>query len=558
MPEVRSSKLLREFLEDTHLSDDSDVDDSGNVPSKILEGLPGTIVTVRAGQSFSLSLPLANAGDVASWQFVTKKHSIGFSVSFNGQVVKPYAREESTAKAIKGYYRCAAPGTCTLDWDNTYTWSKAKVLVYWAEVEKKTPSTAAAATAASAAASGATSLPSPALSTSSPSPLVQGSNLVPSSPASSSGASDRSWSMPAIDRSGAGSPRDDDTDRRRSGYIAQTRNRSMYPRRIVNSSISLITKPFVSGSTRSRAKDEQIKAGSLIVERSVKFRGRHWYRKWFVLDMRKCLLRYYESEVAAQRGLSQAKLNLNNKHASLAITSSIALDSAPTPFMFIVRTRTRCWKICAASSAEHTAWEHAISTAIFAAQLSREARAEKKGRRKRGESGDDSEDGRADAGGSAAVSMRAPRSSVEEDDDDDDDDDDSKADDDNESEESEDEEGEATGDEELPRISEDEAVVSVGSTVARDAALQGETVAARRVTVGSERWALDLRKLPLQWKLALLVALNSALLTLRWMPTLLVVLMLLVVDWHLMLRFMWKSWREKARAARHGNSDKQD
>lgn len=547
---MRSSKLLREFLEDTNLSDDSDVEDGGSVPSKILEGLPGTIVTVRAGQSFSLSLPLVTAGDVASWQFVTKKHSIGFSVSFNGHVVKPYAREESTAKAIKGYYRCTAPGTCTLDWDNTYTWSKAKVLVYWAEVEKKAPPVAASPAARS--------LPSPASATTAPSAFALGSRQSPMSPSSGSDVSDRSWSMPSIDRDGTVSPRSDDADRRRSGYIAQTRNRSMYPRRIVNSSISLITKPFVSGSTRNRAKDEQIKSGSLIVERSVKFRGRHWYRKWFVLDTRKCLLRYYESEVAAQRGLSQAKLNLNNKHASLAITSSIALDSAPTPYMFVVRTRTRCWKICAASSEEYTAWEHAISTAIFAAQLSREARAEKKRQRKRGKSGDSSEDGLTEASG-AAASKRAPRSSAEEDDDDDEDDDDSKGDDDNDSEESEDEEGDATGDEELPRISEDEALVEDVGITTRDGVIQAEAFTTGSDAVLGDKLSLDLRNLPLQWKLALVATLNCMLLALRWTPALLIVLLLLVVDWHLMLRFMRKSWREKVWVARHsGDGEKED
>ncbi|RLN26769.1 hypothetical protein BBJ28_00021844, partial [Nothophytophthora sp. Chile5] len=58
IPEVKSSNVLREFLEaPAPLSDSSDDDEGLLVPSRMLEGLPGTIVTVRAGQSFSVTLP---------------------------------------------------------------------------------------------------------------------------------------------------------------------------------------------------------------------------------------------------------------------------------------------------------------------------------------------------------------------------------------------------------------------------------------------------------------------------------------------------------------------
>ncbi|GLE10587.1 hypothetical protein PINS_up022785 [Pythium insidiosum] len=124
MPEVKASKILREFLEDSNLSDESDDEDA--LPTKVLEGLPGTIVSVRAGQTFSVSLDMHHAGDIASWQFSTKKHNIGFSASFNGETVRVYSREEAHAKPVKGSFRCDEPGTLTLDWDNTYTWSKTK------------------------------------------------------------------------------------------------------------------------------------------------------------------------------------------------------------------------------------------------------------------------------------------------------------------------------------------------------------------------------------------------------------------------------------------------
>lgn len=294
----------------------------------MLEGLPGTIVTVRAGQSFSVSLNLPNKGDVVSWQFTTKKHNIGFSATFNGDTFRVYSREDSQHKPIKGFYKCAVPGVCTLNWDNTYTWSKGKVLIYWAEVEQSK-------------------------SASSPVAIGAGGNGV-------GGAGVQGNADPA----NAHIP----NDGRRSGYIEQNRNHALYPRRIMNSSISLITKPFVTG----KSNQQQYKSGSLIVERNIKFRGRNWYRKWFVLDTRKCILRYYDSESAARKGLSMSKLNLNHKNASLAVTSGE--EAAPTPYMFIARTRKRCWKICASSLTEFNEWEHAISTVILTAQLSKRRR----------------------------------------------------------------------------------------------------------------------------------------------------------------------------------------
>lgn len=326
LPELRQSKTLREFLEDSRLSDDSD-DEDANPMARLLEGRPGTIVTVRAGQSFSVTLALPHAGDIISWQFTTKKHNIGFSATFNGETICVYSREDSQHKPIKGYYTCTAPGVCTLNWDNTYTWSKGKVLVYWAEVEHQTQSQDARASA---------------------SPIL---GALPSPVEPTSGSSDA----------------------RRSGYIETNRNHALYPRRIVNSSISLITKPFVSGS-KAHGQQQQLtyKSGPLIIERNIKFRGRHWYRKWFVLDTRKCLLRYYDSESAARKGLSLAKLNLNHKNASLAVTSGE--DAAPTPYTFIARTRKQSWKICASSLTEYNEWEHAISTAILTAQLSKRHR----------------------------------------------------------------------------------------------------------------------------------------------------------------------------------------
>ncbi|GLE00779.1 hypothetical protein PINS_up009567 [Pythium insidiosum] len=369
MPEVKASKILREFLEDSNLSDESDDEDA--LPTKVLEGLPGTIVSVRAGQTFSVSLDMHHAGDIASWQFSTKKHNIGFSASFNGETVRVYSREEAHAKPVKGSFRCDEPGTLTLDWDNTYTWSKTKVLIYWAEVEQASQ--------------------------------LLSADTVRATPITGDG-------IPALDN-------------RRAGFIVQSRTAGMLPRQLVNSSISLITKPFVWGKTNHT----DTKTGSLIVEREVKFRGRNWYRKWFVLDTNKFTLRYYDSEAAARKGLSLSTIKLTWKNATLAITSHD--DGAPTPYLFMVRSKKRCWKVCAASAAEKNEWEHAISTAILAAQLKRRRKS------KRLKSADD--ENIEDLGGGDANPENGESDQDEDDEEGKDDDDEDGKDDDDDSEESE-------------------------------------------------------------------------------------------------------------------------
>jgi hypothetical protein len=127
----------------------------------------------------------------------------------------------------------------------------------------------------------------------------------------------------------------------------------------------MITKPFLSPQKRG----QELKSGMLIVERSIRMRGRHWYRKWFVLNPKKGVLRYYDSEIAAVKGLSTAKLYLTYKNASLAITRSE--EASPTPFLFIIRAGKKCWKICTNTQAEYNEWEDAISTAILTSQTAR-------------------------------------------------------------------------------------------------------------------------------------------------------------------------------------------
>ncbi|OWZ20685.1 hypothetical protein PHMEG_0004860 [Phytophthora megakarya] len=534
IPEVKASNVLRDFLEASPAVEDSSDDEDGLlVPSRMLEGLPGTIVTVRAGQSFSVTLPLGAAGDVASWQFTTKKHNIGFSAKFEGEMIRAYSREGADVKPVKGFYRCTNPGTCTLTWDNTYTWSKAKVLIYWAEVESQNGT-----------------------------PLHNGqrqnsnSNLA-SHDTATSVDSEAALTSNAMDR--------------RMGFIEHTRSTSMHPRHLVNSSISLLSKPFVHGhgghedaqgkrhllprrtsapagtmSTALQPSERgkpQVKSGSLIIQRSVKFRGRNWYRKWFVLDPRKCVLRYYDSEAAARRGLSLAKLNLTNKHASLAITSSLSLDAAPTPYMFLIRTKKHCWKICAYSQSEYNEWENAISTAILTAQLSRRGRKSKKAMLKAAktaavrkdshasDSDDESPKPRvlADANDSAMTTMNSsldpdrPLSPIEESDDDDDEFDHKE---DGDSDDDDDDESESDSDEELHEDDDIEVVQPIVNPSSLDE---------NNEAIGS---LPDLHNLPLEWKFGLAAVLNVALMSVRSAPVVVIVLVLFIMDWYLLLKVM--------------------
>ncbi|RLN98476.1 hypothetical protein BBJ28_00006549 [Nothophytophthora sp. Chile5] len=406
-----------------------------------------------------------------------------------------------------------------------------------------------------------------------------GQSHAPSIPASSADAT-----APAEERdfaSTGGSSVAGKMDNRRSGFIEQSRSNSMHPRRLVNSSISLITKPFihttggggeddgaaagnalqalgrrVSSPPNLKATESQPlgghllqgKAGSLIIQRSVKFRGRNWYRKWFVLDPRKCVLRYYDSETAARRGLSLAKLNLTNKHASLAITSSLSLDAAPTPYMFLIRTRKRCWKVCAPSQSEYNEWENAISTAILAAQLSRRGRSSKKAMRKAARSaatlkdshaGGSSEEAASVSGYTATGSSLATTNSslahgeglrpIEESDDDDDEfeakEDDESDDDDSDSDSDSDDE---------PHGSESDVVEAVSGATRPYAIVDTTALANVRLP--------DLKKLPVEWKLGFVAVLNVVLLSVRSAPAVVIVLVLFVVDWYLLLKYMKRSW----------------
>ncbi|CAI5732829.1 unnamed protein product [Peronospora farinosa] len=548
--QIKACHMLHEFLEtSTAIEDSSEDDDKLLIPSRMLEGLPGTIVTVRAGQSFSVTLPLDVAGDVASWQFTTKKHNIGFSATFEGEMICAYSREGADLKPVKGFYRCTTSGTCTLTWDNTYTWSKAKVLIYWAEVESKNG------------------------------PIQLNRQHQPSRASVAVQDTDVSAESTDVMPTGSGAGSDAmDMDNRRMGFIDYTRSNAMHPRHLMNSSISLLSKPFVHGyvgnedtsahgKTRhiitrrmsghaltnpselqgSNCSRPSVKAGSLIIQRRVTFRGRNWYRKWFVLDLRKCVLRYYDSEAAAHRGLSLAKLNLSNKHVSLAITSSLSLDAAPTPYVFLIRTKNRSWNICASSQSEYSEWESVISTAILTAQQSRRGRKSKSAIAKaanssaiqKGSHFDESEDelpqsgAFTDTNGSAVTTSKSsrgrgkPLGRSEESDDDDDDDDDSDNKDDGDIDDHEDDESESGSNDESHKGDDDIEVVQPGMYItspinSRIEAMEGLP---------------ELSNLPVEWKLVLAAVLNVALLSIRLAPAEVIVLVLLILDLYLVLKY---------------------
>ncbi|KAI9989887.1 hypothetical protein PInf_020178 [Phytophthora infestans] len=235
---------------------------------------------------------------------------------------------------------------------------------------------------------------------------------------------------------------------------------------------------------------------------------------WFVLDPRKCVLRYYDSEAAARRGLSLAKLNLTNKHASLAITKALLED------------------LCAFAKRVQRVG-NAISTAILTAQLSRRGRKSKKAMVKAAKNESDDETPKSDMatdtnGNNEVATMGSsrdpdrPLSPIEESDDDDDDSDNK-----DDGDSDDDDESESDSDDELHEGDDIEVVPPMTDI---DSPINSQDEA-----VGS---LPDLQNLPLEWKLGLVAVFNVALLSVRSAPVVVIVLVLFIINWYLLLKYM--------------------
>jgi hypothetical protein len=111
----------------------------------LLDGLPVLKQKVYPSQAHSVTLPVTEAGSVLVWGFTTlpgnaaPAKDIAFSVTFNGQTIKPYERlNKVQSELVKGCWHCPAPGSAVLTWHNDYSkWYK-KNLAYKACVTTPT------------------------------------------------------------------------------------------------------------------------------------------------------------------------------------------------------------------------------------------------------------------------------------------------------------------------------------------------------------------------------------------------------------------------------------
>ncbi|KAH9103961.1 hypothetical protein AeMF1_019828 [Aphanomyces euteiches] len=310
---IASCELLRAFLDDCPLSDDSDDDEAPDhgvsTSIRIQKGKqPHNHISVDLGtfpgQSYSISLEIPCSNAEVAFQFSTLKSDVGFTITLNDTVLHMYSREES----LKGTVVCPSSGLCVLTWDNSYAWRRSKTVTYRAEVILPTDCNAG--------------------------------SVVPSATNTSPGAIE--------------------SDVRPTGYIEQVRRTMISPRQLVNRSMSKI------GWSASNA--FCIKAGPLIVQRrhaSIKSRFAYvhqWYRKWFTLDGAHGILRYYDKEESVAREGPIAKLRVSSAKTTLDVTTA---QTCPTPYTFQITSGKTTWVLCAEKEEDFVAWRSALATCIF-------------------------------------------------------------------------------------------------------------------------------------------------------------------------------------------------
>ncbi|OQR99593.1 hypothetical protein ACHHYP_05540 [Achlya hypogyna] len=262
---IPTCDVLGRFFRDVGVGSDSD-DDSPPTAA--------TTVTIRKGQSYSVSLEIPGAHAAVAYQFATRKHDVGFSITLNDDTLQGYSREA----ALKGVVRCPAPGLCTLTWDNSYVWHRSKVVTYHAEVVLMSPRA--------------------------------------ESPR-------RSLRTQSLSRAAE--------DATPTGYIEHVHRAPILlsPRRLVHTSMRKII-----GWSKPEA---WLKAGPMIIQRrraKLKHALLHapesWYRKWFTLDGAHGILRCYDNQSSVTREGPQGRLKLTSGQATLSVVDARHLHG-PTP-----------------------------------------------------------------------------------------------------------------------------------------------------------------------------------------------------------------------------------
>ncbi|OQR95686.1 hypothetical protein THRCLA_07656, partial [Thraustotheca clavata] len=294
---VSTCDLLNRFLRDDSsllVSDASDEEDAV---------VDATTVTIRKGESYSISLEVPTPNAAISYHFTTRKHDIGFTITLNEETLQVYSREV----ALKGLVRCSNAGICTLTWDNSYVWHRSKVVTYHAEIVLMSPRTQ--------------------------SPKKTGINE-------------------AVDG-----------NERHTGFIEHTQRTSLLlsPRRLVNTSMRRII-----GWDKHEAwlKAGSMIIQRTKVKKPLVHAADTWYRKWFTLDGANGVLRCYDNQASVTREGPQARLKLAASNTSLSVADARQLHG-PTPYIFTVQRGKTMWILCTETEEDFSSWHQAISKSIF-------------------------------------------------------------------------------------------------------------------------------------------------------------------------------------------------
>lgn len=333
-------------------------------------------MVVPKGHAYKLNLQVQQPGSSVVWEFHTRKYDIAVSATFNDQEVFPYSRKTSYLKHIRGSYECPGAGVFTITWDNSFSWTRSKRLIYRAEILDKALVQATAikfmTTDRSSATLSESELVEEALekepAQQNDDPLVEKSQFRSQSdfPSSSNTLAQlsktnegtRSQSLGTIEFQKGGVKGTNVVARQ--GYIQKCQ------------------RPLQRPPSASSDNDTEI-CGWLIIHRGRVFRQKNWYKRWFALDVQKGVLRYFSHEPRPGRKLlpkrtTRGKLDLGQRHVALSMVGSHA--TGPTSFGFAIAggKRHRCWNICALSSEDYDMWVEGITSSIFVVHWLRETR----------------------------------------------------------------------------------------------------------------------------------------------------------------------------------------
>jgi hypothetical protein len=108
----------------------------------LLQPLSFSKKNISAGAQFTRTLTSVAEGDTVLWKFEVEAYDISFSAYFlpaaaESELVtmaEPQRHTEAFLNAVSGVYRVPGAGQVTLTWDNSFSWSRGKTVLYVAEM----------------------------------------------------------------------------------------------------------------------------------------------------------------------------------------------------------------------------------------------------------------------------------------------------------------------------------------------------------------------------------------------------------------------------------------